>query len=94
MPAKSKSDVRPHARAELLMRACTRRLLGVTWVIIDVISCGEYRLSKRLASDLHVLSDWFLFCDTAFRVSPPLTITDDEIRESAALIIKVLDRLN
>ena len=40
-----------------------------------------------------VLSDWFLFCDTAFRISPPLIITDNEICESAAIIRRVLDSL-
>ena len=40
-----------------------------------------------------ILSDWFLFCDTAFRISPPLTISEEEIRGSAALILKCLDEL-
>jgi acetylornithine/succinyldiaminopimelate/putrescine aminotransferase len=26
-----------------------------------------------------VLTDWFLFCDTAMRIAPPLTISDEEI---------------
>lgn len=40
-----------------------------------------------------ILSDWFLFCDTAFRISPPLTITEEQVRESTAMILKVLDRI-
>jgi acetylornithine/succinyldiaminopimelate/putrescine aminotransferase len=40
-----------------------------------------------------ILSDWFLFCDTAFRISPPLTITEAEVRESADIIINCLDSL-
>ena len=40
-----------------------------------------------------ILSDWFLFCDTAFRISPPLVISDDEIRDSVRIITKCLDRL-
>ena len=40
-----------------------------------------------------ILSDWFLYCDTAFRISPPLVITDDEIRDCVALIRKCLDKL-
>jgi len=40
-----------------------------------------------------ILSDWFLFCDTAFRISPPLTITEEEVRDSAWLIRTCLDRL-
>lgn len=40
-----------------------------------------------------ILSDWFLFCDTAFRISAPLVITDEEIRHSAEIIRKCLDSL-
>ena len=40
-----------------------------------------------------ILSDWFLFCDTAFRISPPLVISDDEIRDSVNIIRRCLDRL-
>ena len=40
-----------------------------------------------------IMSDWFLYCDTAFRISPPLVITDSEIRDSVRMIRKCLDRL-
>ena len=40
-----------------------------------------------------IMSDWFLFCDTAFRISPPLIISDDEIRNSVRIIRGCLDRL-
>ena len=47
----------------------------------------------ELFKEAGILSDWFLFCDTAFRISPPLTISDEEIRDSAQLIRACLDRL-
>ena len=40
-----------------------------------------------------ILSDWFLYCDTAFRISPPLIISDEEIRDSVRIIRRCLDRL-
>ena len=40
-----------------------------------------------------ILSDWFLYCDTAFRISPPLTITNDEIVDCVALITDCLNNL-
>ncbi len=40
-----------------------------------------------------IMGDWFLFCDTAFRISPPLIISDDEIRDSVRIIRGCLDRL-
>ena len=49
-----------------------------------------YRIMERF-KEIGILSDWFLYCDTAFRISPPLIITEPEIRESAALIRQALD---
>ena len=40
-----------------------------------------------------IMSDWFLYCDTAFRISAPLVITDEEIRDSVRIIRDCLDRL-
>ncbi len=40
-----------------------------------------------------ILSDWFLFCDTAFRISPPLTIKKEEIDQCIAIIMRSLDNL-
>jgi acetylornithine/succinyldiaminopimelate/putrescine aminotransferase len=55
-------------------------------------SARMYRLME-LFIDRGILSDWFLFCDTAFRISPPLTITEDQIRESCDIILACLDEL-
>ena len=50
--------------------------------------------AMALLKEASYLSDWFLFCDTAFRISPPLTITEEQIRECCADIrTKVLDLL-
>lgn len=40
-----------------------------------------------------IMSDWFLFCDTAFRISPPLTISNDEIDDSCRIILECLQQL-
>lgn len=40
-----------------------------------------------------ILSDWFLYCDTAFRISPPLTISEEEICGSVELIVECLNAL-
>ncbi len=37
-----------------------------------------------------IMSDWFLFCDTAFRISPPLVISADEVLEVCDIIGKIL----
>lgn len=51
-----------------------------------------YKVMKLFVRE-GILSDWFLFCDTAFRISPPLTITDDEIDECLRIIRRCLDEV-
>ncbi len=61
--------------------------------LLLAVELGEsaklYRTMERF-KEAGILSDWFLYCDTAFRISPPLTITDDEVRDSARLIRECL----
>jgi acetylornithine/succinyldiaminopimelate/putrescine aminotransferase len=38
-----------------------------------------------------IIIDWFLHCDTALRIAPPLIITEAEIKEACAVILKGLD---
>ncbi len=40
-----------------------------------------------------LVSDWFLYDDTRFRISPPLTITEDEIDLVASRILKTCDEI-
>ena len=35
-----------------------------------------------------VLTDWFLFCDNAMRIAPPLIITEEQIEEACDLILQ------
>ncbi len=48
---------------------------------------------RSLFAERGIMSDWFLYCDTAFRISPPLTISDDEIEECCDIIISSLNLL-
>lgn len=43
------------------------------------------------AIDLGALTDWFLFCDNAMRIAPPLTISEEQIRKSCKLILQAID---
>jgi acetylornithine/succinyldiaminopimelate/putrescine aminotransferase len=40
-----------------------------------------------------LISDWFLFCDNAMRLAPPLIITQKEIEESCAIILSSIDEV-
>lgn len=64
--------------------------------LLMAIELGEseklYRLME-IFKDKGIMSDWFLFCDTAFRISPPLVMTKDEIDECCEIIKESLDLL-
>ena len=76
----------PHAQVQEIRRS------GLLLAVELGDSDKMFRMMEMFAEE-GIMSDWFLFCDTAFRISPPLVISDDEIRDSAAIITRCLDRL-
>ena len=38
-----------------------------------------------------ILTDWFLFCDDAMRIAPPLVITKKQIKRACQIILEALD---
>ena len=76
----------PHAQVQEIRRS------GLLLAVELGDSAKMFRMMEMFAEE-GIMSDWFLFCDTAFRISPPLVISDDEIRDSAAIITRCLDRL-
>jgi acetylornithine/N-succinyldiaminopimelate aminotransferase len=38
-----------------------------------------------------IITDWFLFCSTALRIAPPLSITDNELTHALHQILKVVN---
>ena len=55
-------------------------------------SAKLYRIME-LFKEAGILSDWFLYCDTSFRISPPLTVSEEEVRDSARIVRECLDEL-
>ncbi|MCB8963958.1 MAG: aspartate aminotransferase family protein [Bacteroidales bacterium] len=65
--------------------------------LIMAIELGSFDKMIKLVKfgvEKGFITDWFLFCDTAFRISPPLTITEEECQLAADLIVKGLDEIN
>lgn len=84
--------------------ALYENLIGAHPAVTEIRRSGllmavELGSSERMFATMNhfanegILSDWFLFCDTAFRISPPLAITEAQVRDSADIICSVLDRL-
>ncbi|UOQ71393.1 aspartate aminotransferase family protein [Hymenobacter cellulosilyticus] len=38
-----------------------------------------------------ILTDWFLFCDNSLRIAPPLTISEAEIEEGCAALLRAIE---
>ena len=60
---------------------------------VDLGSSDKMFAMMEMFAREGIMSDWFLYCDTAFRISPPLTITEEQIHDSARIIRACLDRL-
>jgi 4-aminobutyrate aminotransferase-like enzyme len=56
------------------------------------LECAEetIKLVER-GMEKGIITFFFLFTDTAVRISPPLTITEDEIRTAGKIICELLD---
>ncbi len=39
-----------------------------------------------------VITDWFLYCDSALRIAPPLTINKSQIRDVCGILLKAMSR--
>ena len=53
------------------------------------------KVKKCISSCINngLITDWFLFCDNALRISPPLTISNEQIKISCEIILEALDSL-
>jgi len=40
--------------------------------------------------ELGLLTDWFLYCDDAMRIAPPLIISEEQIKEACEIILKAI----
>jgi acetylornithine/succinyldiaminopimelate/putrescine aminotransferase len=61
--------------------------------LIMAVEFDSFRVLKPIIDrciERGVITDWFLYCDNSMRIAPPLTITEDQIRESCEVILSVI----
>ncbi len=61
------------------------------FLAVQLISPAYIKYVISHAPDFGLILDYFLFCNNAFRIAPPLTISNDEILWASAQIRKLLD---
>ncbi|WP_207532787.1 aspartate aminotransferase family protein [Desertivirga arenae] len=57
---------------------------------IQLDSFAQVEATSKACVENGVIIDWFLHCETALRIAPPLTITFEEIEKCCEIIKKVL----
>lgn len=62
-------------------------------IAVDLGDAAKAKKMLYLLLDEGVLTDWFLFQDTSFRIAPPLCITDQEIDLGLEAVRRALDKL-
>ena len=64
--------------------------------LLIAVDLGREDLAKKvlyLLLDEGVITDWFLFQPTSFRIAPPLCITDEELELGIQAVRRALDKL-
>lgn len=62
--------------------------------LLMAVEFESYTVLKKIidkAIELGVLTDWFLHCDNAMRIAPPLTITTEQINIACDKILEAID---
>lgn len=68
------------------------RHIGLMMAVqFDSFEQVKYIIDQSMENGL--ITDWFLFCDDAIRVAPPLTISESEIKEACEILMLAINGL-
>ena len=59
---------------------------------VELGSFDKVLQTIRHCLEMGVITDWFLHCNTALRIAPPLTISSEEIRSACEVITAALNK--
>jgi acetylornithine/N-succinyldiaminopimelate aminotransferase len=72
-----------------------KKILGINSAgLMMAVKFDSFETNKKIIDTLiehGVFTDWFLFCAEAFRICPPLNISEEEIHAACKIILEVLD---
>ncbi|PCJ83375.1 MAG: aspartate aminotransferase family protein, partial [Flavobacteriales bacterium] len=63
--------------------------------LMMALQFDSFELTKKVIDNCiesGVITDWFLFCDSAMRIAPPLTISEDEIEYACEIINQSIEK--
>lgn len=80
---------------ELLIHPSIKEIRGLGLLLAVELGSSE-KVQQFILKGIEngIVSDWFIFHDTAFRIAPPLNISDDEVHIACRLVLKTLDDIS
>lgn len=76
-----------------LQHPSIREIRGIGLMLcIQLDTFGQVEAVSKYCADNGIIIDWFLHCDTALRIAPPLIISDDDIAMACRVILDAIDR--
>lgn len=80
---------------ECLQHPAIKEIRGLGFMMsLQLASFAQVEKVSKYCAEHGVMIDWFLHCETALRVAPPLIITEEEIRHACTVILEGLDQLS
>ena len=78
----------------LLVHPKIKEIRGIGLMMsLQLYTFEQVEQVSRLCGTGGVVIDWFLHCENALRIAPPLMITEEEIKLACTVILKALDQL-
>ena len=77
---------------KLLQHPAIKEIRGIGFLL--ALQFESFETKKKIIDtciENGVIADWFLFCDTAMRIAPPLTITEEEIKKACKIILEAVE---
>jgi acetylornithine/N-succinyldiaminopimelate aminotransferase len=80
---------------ELLVHPKIKEVRGMGLMLgMQLDSFAQVEKMSQLCAEQGIIIDWFLHCETAMRIAPPLIITEAEIHQVCKVILTALDQLD
>ncbi len=79
---------------KLLIHPKIKEVRGLGLMIaVQLTNFNEVEEVSKKCLDKGIIIDWFLHCDSALRIAPPLNITEEEVKFACSNIIKAISEL-
>lgn len=78
----------------LLIHPKIKEVRGLGLMIaVQLANFNEVEEVSKRCLDKGIIIDWFLHCDSALRIAPPLNITEEEIKFACKTIVETINEL-